>query len=218
MIARRRRQSSKNAVVRWVDSKVVTLASSFMGIEPIGSLKRYDKKEKCKVDVSTPAIVKHYNRHMGGVDLADMRISLYRTPLRTKRYYLRIFAYMIDLCVCNSWLLARRDAKLLGQTYKMPLKKFRLQIASSLLLAKRVPKRKRSSAEVVPVCEKIRRISVKRPQDDVRYDATAHWPIHCDKGRCKNCKSGFSRMKCSKCRVILCFTNERNCFTDFHSA
>ena len=95
-------KTSKNAVVRWVDSKVVTLASSFMGIEPIGSLKRYDKKEKCEVDVSTPAIVKHYNRHMGGVDLADMRISLYRTPLRTKRYYLRIFAYMIDLCVCNS--------------------------------------------------------------------------------------------------------------------
>ena len=116
--------------MHWVDSKVVTLASLFMGIEPIRSLKRYDKKEKCKVDVPTPAIVKHYNRHMGGVDLADMQISLYHTPLRTKRYYLRIFAYMVDLRVCNSWLLAWRDAKLIGQTYKMPLKKLRLQIAT----------------------------------------------------------------------------------------
>ena len=145
-------KTSKIAVVRWVDSKVVTLASSFMGIEPIGSLKRYDKKEKCKVDVPTSTIVKHCNRHMGGVDLAESLISLYHTPLRTKRYYLRIFAYMIDLCVCNSWLLDRQDTKLLGQTYKMPLKKFRLRIATSLLLAKRVPKRKRSSAETVLVC------------------------------------------------------------------
>ena len=100
---------------------------------------------------------------------------------------------MVDLCVCNSWLLARRDAKLLGQTYKMLLKKFSLRIATSLLVAKRVTKRKRS-AEAVPVCEKIRKISVMRPQDDVRYDATANGPIHCDKGRCKNCKSSFSRM------------------------
>ena len=39
-------KTSKNAIVRWVDSKVVTLASSFMGIEPIGSLKRYTTKKR----------------------------------------------------------------------------------------------------------------------------------------------------------------------------
>lgn len=210
-------KSTKIALVRWVDNKVVTLASSFMGVEPLGSVKRYDKKEKCKIDVTTPAIVKHYNRHMGGVDLADMLISLYRTPLRTKRYYLRIFAYMIDLCVCNSWLLARRDAKLLGGTYKLSLKKFRLQIATSLILVKRAPKRKNLSVECVPISAKKTKFLTKRPQDDVRYDATAHWPVYCKKGRCKNCKSGFARMQCSKCKVILCFTKERNCFIDFHS-
>lgn len=46
-------------VVRWIDNKVVTLASSFMGVEPMGSVKRYDRKEKTKVDIPAPAVVKH---------------------------------------------------------------------------------------------------------------------------------------------------------------
>lgn len=87
-------KTGKNAgvtVVRWADNKVVTLASSFMGVEPIDKVQRYDRKENAKIDVPAPAVVKHYNKHMGGVDLADMLISLYRTPLRAKWYYLRIF-------------------------------------------------------------------------------------------------------------------------------
>ena len=203
-------------VVRWVDNKVVTLASTFMGVQPLSTSKRYDKKEKAKVDVPTPAVVKNYNKHMGGVDLGDMLISLYRTPFKAKRYYLRIFAHMLDLCICNAWLLARRDANLLQEQFKKPLKKFRQEIATSLLLKNRVTKRGRPSHENAPI-SKIRRPVALRPQEDVRFDQTAHWPIHASKGRCRNCTSGWSRMKCSKCKVILCWTAERNCFLDFHT-
>lgn len=204
-------------IVRWVDNKVVTMASSFMGVQPLSTAKRFDKKQNGKVDVPIPAVVKNYNKHMGGVDLGDMLISLYRTPFKAKRYYLRIFAYILDLCICNAWLLARRDANLLNEQFKKPLKKFRQEIATTLLLKDRATKRGRPSAENYAPTRKIRRPVALRPQEDVRFDEKGHWPIHSDKGRCRNCTTGWSRMKCSKCGVILCWTGQRNCFLDFHT-
>ena len=69
-------------VVKWRDKKVVTLASSFVGVQPLTTMKRYDKVAKAKDDVPAANIIKQYNIHMGGVDLADMLIALYRTPLK----------------------------------------------------------------------------------------------------------------------------------------
>ena len=63
---------------------------------------------------------------------------------------------------------------LLGETYQLSMKKFRMQKAISLFLAKRATKRKCPSAVTVPVNAKIKKFSVKRPQNDVRCDATAH--------------------------------------------
>ena len=93
---------------------------------------------------------------MGGVDLSDMLISLYQTPFKAKRYYLRIFAHMVDLCICNAWLLARRDANLLHVKYQTPLKKFRKKIATSFLLKNRAPKRGRPSGEDYAATSKIK--------------------------------------------------------------
>ena len=75
--------SNENRVVciKWFDSKSVALASSFVGADPIGKTKRYRKECKSRVDVPCPAIIEQYNCHMGGVDLADMLIALYRTCL-----------------------------------------------------------------------------------------------------------------------------------------
>lgn len=45
-------------------------------------LNRDTQKLQKKVPVSYPNIVKEYNAHMGGVDLADMFVALYRTGLK----------------------------------------------------------------------------------------------------------------------------------------
>ena len=117
--------------------------------------------------------------------------SLHRASLGIKRYYLRFFAYLVDLGACNSWLLTQQDAKLPEKYTNYRSKKFKLQIASSLILNKRAPKRKRLSIEAVPINPKIKKFSVKRSKNDVRYNASAHRSIPCDNGKCRNCKSGF---------------------------
>lgn len=74
---------------------------------------------------------------MGGVDLVDMLTALYRTKLRMKKFYMRIFGQLIDLAINNAWVLFKRDYLVVnGDNTKMPLKKFRLLVAEHLALSK----------------------------------------------------------------------------------
>lgn len=94
-------------VIQWQDNKLVLLASSYVGAEPISSIERYNKNEHKKISIPCPQIVKHYNTYMGGVDLCDMLIALYKTKYKCKKWYFPIFIQIIDICVNNTWILFR---------------------------------------------------------------------------------------------------------------
>ena len=83
------------------------LVSNFLGIEPITSIEKWCKKEKKRKDILCTQIVKQYNKSMGEVDLADMLIALYRIPCKTKRWYQKLFWYLVDIAKKNAWLLYR---------------------------------------------------------------------------------------------------------------
>ena len=76
----------------------------FTSPQSLTSVKRWDGKKKAYINMC-PDIVKDYNEVMGGVDLADMLISLYRTNIKSKRWYLKIIFHCIDICKVNGWLL-----------------------------------------------------------------------------------------------------------------
>uniref|UniRef100_A0A3Q1H8P7 PiggyBac transposable element-derived protein domain-containing protein n=1 Tax=Anabas testudineus TaxID=64144 RepID=A0A3Q1H8P7_ANATE len=78
-------------IVKWFDNKAVNLISSFVGIEPLGNVKRWDQKAKSHIMVPRPAIVDTYNRFMGGVDLLGMLTALYKYNFRSRRWYLYIW-------------------------------------------------------------------------------------------------------------------------------
>ncbi|KAF9409550.1 hypothetical protein HW555_011115 [Spodoptera exigua] len=157
------------AIVRWNDNKAVTLISSFVASEPVEKIRRYCKDAKCKIDVQCPQIVRQYNKHMGGVDLADMLISLYKTPFKSRRWYLAIFSQMLDICVNNAWLLYRRKHS--GNAKgKIPLKAFRYEIYETLLKANRCAKRSKTETA------KVSKPHVARPSSPVKYDNIGHFP------------------------------------------
>ena len=72
---------------------------------------------------------------MGGVDLVDMLISLYRTPYKTIRWYLRVVVRLLNICKVNSWLLYRRYATQLKIPVRrqMKLGEFANKIANALI-------------------------------------------------------------------------------------
>ncbi|XP_046814165.1 piggyBac transposable element-derived protein 3-like [Vespa crabro] len=76
--------------VKWYDNKAVHLISTFCEIEPVDIVKRWDKKVNRMIDVQRPNIVKTYNQHMGGINLVDSLIALYRIKIRSKKWYCRI--------------------------------------------------------------------------------------------------------------------------------
>nr|XP_053657348.1 piggyBac transposable element-derived protein 3-like [Cherax quadricarinatus] len=215
--------------VRWKDSKVVTLLTNDMGINPVTKIKRYSKETKQKVDVDCPSVIKNYNAHMGGIDKNDMLVHLYKSPLKAKRWYMRLFGYIIDLCCVNGWLLYRRDCGALKEKY-MNLKEFRFSISHS---ARRPTKEIPRSLRLSPKCSTSRsskRSSSleeffsrhgKRAHDDTKYDETlSHWPVYTKRLSCKHCntknKRTYSSVSCSYCKVNLCLNSMRNCFLEFH--
>lgn len=64
------RSTESILALRWKDKKIVTLLSTDMGVEPVSTVKRYDKTAKEKM--SCPQVIKQYNSHMGGTDKSDM--------------------------------------------------------------------------------------------------------------------------------------------------
>lgn len=85
--------------------------------------------------INRPDIVKLSNQTTGGVDLADMLISLYRSPFKTWRWYLVLVAQLLDICKVNAWLLYRRYANQLGvlPARQMALAEFTSKIAHARL-------------------------------------------------------------------------------------
>lgn len=202
---------SRLAAVRWNDNKCVTLLSSCVGAEPVEKIRRYCKETKDKQDVHCPKIVKEYNKYMGGVDLADMLVSLYRIPFKSRKWYLGIFAQVIDICINNAWLLYRKDC-MHKQTRAMALKSFRYEVSESLNKTGRSGQLKNINNQ------KKRNPAQAQPIDDIRYDRFGHFMDFTTQGRCRLC-SKLTSVICIKCNARLCFVsgkNGRNCQLDYH--
>ena len=62
------------------------------------------KKDGTKVDVSCPVVVSDYNKHMGGVDKADMLRALYGLDRRAMKWWHRIFWGILYIAFVNSYV------------------------------------------------------------------------------------------------------------------
>ncbi|KAJ8883086.1 hypothetical protein PR048_014925 [Dryococelus australis] len=112
------------------------LLSTFVGSEPVHSVKRYDRKTKTALQVQYPDIISQYNHHMGGVDLLDSIVGCYKIVLRSKKSYFRLFYHLLDLSVINAWLLYRRVSvtKCLNRNKTINLADFKKEVATVLCM------------------------------------------------------------------------------------
>ncbi|KAK1903604.1 PiggyBac transposable element-derived protein 2 [Dissostichus eleginoides] len=203
--------------VRWKDNRTVSLLSTDMGVEPMSSVIRYCSETKTKEPVSCPAVIRTYNANIGGIDKTDMLVHLYRTPMKSKRWYMCMFAYSLT----NAWIVYRRDCKALGVN-GVPLKSFRIQVfraASKQWPAKSSSRRSSSWLRADP--QPVRGHRSHTPNVAVRFDPYLfHAPVHANRLTCKFCsrKGNIvrSNVVCRVCKVHLCMNAERNCFVSYH--
>ena len=118
-----------------------------------------------------PHAIAEYNKFMKSEDLCDMFLELYRIDFKSKKWYMRIFFYVLDLATVNGWLLYRHTLNKKSKQH-MSLCDFKRDIATRLLSSnKYTPKRGRPSQQDNP--PKKRRKSV-HPAESVRRDGSGH--------------------------------------------
>ena len=174
-------KNSDLVLVKWFDNKCIHLVLTFSSPQSLTSIKRWDGEKKAYINIMCPETVKDYNEAMGGVDLADMLIPLYRTNIKSKRWYLKIIFHCIDICKVNGLLLYRRfaDQTNLPKKKQNKLLKFTIDIACGLTMSNKVSStrpvgRPSKSLEHEPPSKRGCKASVPIPISDVRYDLLNH--------------------------------------------
>ncbi|RVE73980.1 hypothetical protein OJAV_G00036640 [Oryzias javanicus] len=102
--------------VKWYDNRSVSLLSDYIGAHPVTDVHRWDGKQKKVIRVPCPAVVREYNKNMGGVDLLDSLIALYRTKIRSKKWYHRLMFHFIDMTTRDCLAAYKRDCSSIGMS------------------------------------------------------------------------------------------------------
>lgn len=90
------------------DNGSVTVATNVRGSRESVVMQRFSKekgeKRGVKRDVSFPALLSDYNKSMHGVDIMDQALSTYRISFDRKKYYMKVFHWILQVSVVNSLL------------------------------------------------------------------------------------------------------------------
>lgn len=216
------RSDKSIAVVKWFDNKPVLMASSAFGISPETIVKRWSKKDKKYINIPCPSIIKEYNQNMGGVDLIDRMIALYRNKARTKRWTVRTIMHMFDLAISNAWLQYRQCMVQSGAHRKEILQylDFRMAVAESWIAAEDPLDISFSDDEADAMPGK-RRPVIPQPSESLRTSGAKHFPKMVQQKNASRCRnngcSGKTRVQCTGCKMFLCIAVGRDCFLDYHS-
>lgn len=223
--------------VCWKDTKLVTMASTFVGsklpkqpnsneiLEP-PPIERWNKNEKRVQKFPCPQAVIEYNRYMGGVDLMDSSFGRYHIAVKTRKWTTRLAYHLLDMAMINAWILYKRAKKEKEEGGKtMKLHEFICEVADVLCRAGNIERRRgrppKDDEKPPPNIESKKKNKPKTPED-VRFDGIDHLPVSEEdtsvRCRCQNegCNSR-TQIYCIKCRQHLCCNSSRDCFLKYHT-
>lgn len=197
---------SDQVLTCWKDSKPVYVASNKHLPHLSSTCERYSRSEQKKVHVPIPDMIKKYNAGMGGVDLLDSQVAVYRVPFRIKKWYFPFWTWSLCVMATNAWRLRQ---KVKGR--KEPYLDFLRELVIDLFC-------KHGSTPVY---------RLQAPVPSTRFDGLNHWlepAKHPQTGKAwrRNCKRCYDVMTlekkssyaCEKCKVPL----HIECFKAYHKA
>lgn len=211
-------------VTKWMDNKSVIMVSTEHGIAPQTEVVRWVKKDKRFQEFPCPSVVSQYNQNMGGVDNLDQMIEYYRCFFKTRKWPVKVIIHFFDLAIVNAHKEYRRAAKIsqVPASQVKDLLHFRIAIAQDLRISTPLPPvPMESDSENEETARAVHRNRpLPMPSALKRYDRFDHWPIVADitaplRCRMEGCVSR-SKVMCTKCKVYLCLTKNKNCFLQFH--
>ncbi|CAG5033770.1 unnamed protein product [Parnassius apollo] len=203
----------------WQDTKEVLLLSNAFHPKVGKTTVLRTQKDGTKQEINCPLAIKEYTKRMGGVDHFDQIKSTYSVGRRSRRWWVRIFFFLLDTSITNAYLLYCQNKN----ATKLSNLEFRVSVARGLISG--FSSRKRRSGSLVNyICRKKiasenRQKAVHVVAEEVRFTNVGdHMPVESPSyKRCRMCstkeKDKRSKVICEKCKVPLCITP---CFTAFH--
>ena len=212
------RSKDNTAYVVWQDSKPVHLLSTAFDPTVVGTVKR-TQNDGMTALVSCPEVVRQYTSRMGGVDRFDERRGRYSVSRRSRKWWMRIFFFLLDSAIANSLVLYNSVHP--GNSITMMM--FRRDLFRSLV-NNYTSRRRRSNLEgTAYMSRKCRQKPIMHKAagvpDNIRLSAVGvHMPQQIAQyRRCRACSTQKnnkrSKIICSACGVSLCV---HPCFADFH--
>lgn len=208
------RSSHGILALKWIDRKdVYMLSTKHTSPEMTDTgkkriLKGGKREEK---NVMKPKCVIEYNSGMGGVDRQDQRLACFPIMRKFRKGYRKIFFYMLDMAIFNSYVLY---CKLKSNT-KMQYVSYRLDVAEQILHNITLPDyncRGRPAQSDTPL-----RLQSKRwahfPRHITPTEKKAH-PTRVCKVCSKHKKRSETSWECKKCLVAL---HVPGCFEAYHT-
>ena len=169
---------SNVTLLRWKDNKVVTVASTLYGKEPMKRARRYMKDKGGRVEIDQPNSISVYNKTMGGVDRMDQIIGAYMINIRCKKWWWPLFRFCVDLAVNNAFQLYRLQPLQQGEK-NLDLLGFRREFV-------KIYHARFRSDKTLPLTFPAPR-STQRVIPEIRYDETYHWIAKGNQRRCAKC-------------------------------
>ncbi|KAG7354301.1 transposase IS4 [Nitzschia inconspicua] len=97
-------ERKRAGLVAWKDRNIVYCITNDTPTHLIDNCKR--RGQGGIVTIKRPRVITEYNRHMGGVDLADMRrLHCQSTVMGQNRWWLKLFFYLLDVGTSNALVL-----------------------------------------------------------------------------------------------------------------
>ena len=95
--------------VAWKDTKVVNFLSNFHNPGDTGHVSRKDDNRQTKI-IKVPQVVDDYQLYMRGVDKMDQMVSYYLLTLRGNKWWRRLFFYLFQVSLHNTYVFAKSAA------------------------------------------------------------------------------------------------------------
>jgi hypothetical protein len=89
----------------WQDTKPVCVLSNCHSPTEVGRVNRRVVRQQ--EEVQAPGSLADYQAHMKGVDLLDQMVSYYCMNHRSKKWWRRLFFYLLSVSIYNSYVVAR---------------------------------------------------------------------------------------------------------------
>ena len=206
----------------WKDRRIINFLTTMHKAEGTATVNRtvVSEGEVTREQVSCPPLLPDYQAFMRGVDRADQLMGYYNVSRRSKKWWKRVFGYVVEVASLNAYII-QRDGRPPADRKKHDYLEFRLQLAEELI------------GSFTSRTRAVGRPRSLEHQQAVRLDSTKnHLPVFSDVSHdCEVCsrvrevrnltRSQYrheTKIKCMECDVSLCVNSARNCYVKYHTA